>query len=527
MELTFDKALTALSEVSRVDGSLKALTMNGQKLTIQLAAGDAMFIALPEGYDYYKPVTGQPAATVNLVDNAMITAPTSVGSDGWYISCLQDGARLSTGNGNGWRTSDRKASYVDIDLGETLSFNRVDLYAAGNIFDYGKTFPAELKISVSNDGKTFTEVKSLTDLTVTQPKGMQVDIGAQTARYIRIDLLAITKGAQYMSIGEIEVYNDDGSVPAPESFSLLDENAPVISYTEGENIAKGKETFYSSTTPAHYQVWGWDISFINDGKTGNGWTSNVGLNRSPNSTEYVGINFGDLFAVEKIVLEDNGSFPEDYTVSLSEDGLNWVVVSDVKGSKDYDSGYKVEIVLETPVNARFIRVMGTKLRGGGNDGYLLQLGEIEAYGKPVCDKTVLEEAIATYEAEGGDKTAKEYKEADRALSNKNLTQTQAVDFAKKLLALIGKEIETTPPETDPVDPDTGETTEPTEVPTDDETAAPTEPSDTTEAPADTTAEQTTEAPTEPTKGGCGSVIGLSVLLTLSGAALMLRKKKED
>ena len=519
VELTFDKAITSISEVSRVDGSLKALTMNGQKLTIKLAAGDAMFIALPEGYDYYKPVTGQPSATTNLVDNAMITAPTSVGSDGWYISCLQDGTRLSTGNGNGWRTSDRKASYVDIDLGETLSFNRVDLYAAGNIFDYGKTFPAELKISVSNDGKTFTEVKSLTDLTVTQPKGMQVDIGAQTARYIRIDLLATTKGAQYMSIGEIEVYNDDGSVPAPESFSLLDENAPVISYTEGENIAKGKETFYSSTTPAHYQAWGWDISFINDGKTGNGWTSNVGLNRSPNSTEYVGVNFGDLFAVEKIVLEDNGSFPEDYTVSLSEDGLNWVVVSDVKGSQDYSSGHKIEIVLDAPVNARFIRVMGTKLRGGGNDGYLLQLGEIEAYGKPVCDKTVLEEAIATYKAEGGSESAREFKEAERALANENLTQTQARDFAKKLLALVGKEIETTPPETAPVEPGTNETTEPTEDPTGDVNDEVTDPAETTEAPVET--------PTEPAKGGCKSTVGLSALLVLSGAALMLCKKRED
>ncbi len=334
VELTFDKAITSLSEVSRTDGSLKKLTMNGQKLTLKLAAGDAMFIALPEGFDHYKPITGQPSATTNLVDNAMITAPTSVGSDGWYISCLQDGIRLSSGSGNGWRTNNRKASYVDIDLGETLSFNRVDLYAAGNIFDYGKTFPSELKISVSNDGKTFTEVKSLTDLEIKSAKGMKVDIGAQAARYIRIDLLSTAKGAQYMSLGEIEVYNDDGTLPAPETFSLLDDDGPVISYTEGENIAKGKETFYSSTTPAHYQAWGWDISFINDGKTGNGWTSNVGLNRSPNSTEYVGINFGDLFAVEKIVLEDNGSFPEDFTVALSEDGLNWTIVKDVKGEPD-------------------------------------------------------------------------------------------------------------------------------------------------------------------------------------------------
>ena len=527
VELTFDKAITSVSEVSRTDGSLKALTLNGQKLTLKLAAGDAMLIALPEGFDHYKPVTGQPAASVNLAADAMITAPTSVGSDGWYISCLQDGTRLSDGKGNGWRTDNRKAGYVDIDLGETLSFNRVDLYAAGNIFDYGKTFPAELKISVSNDGETFTEVKHLEDLEIKSAKGMKVDIGAQAARYIRIDLLSTAKGAQYMSLGEIEVYNDDGTLPAPETFSLLDDDGPVITYKDGENIAKGKETFYSSTTPAHYQAWGWDISFINDGKSGNGWTSNVGLNRSPNSTEYVGINFGDLFAVEKIVLEDNGAFPEDYTVALSADGLNWVTVSDVKGSPEYDTGHKIEIVLDTPVNARFVRVMGTKLRGGGNDGYLLQLGEIEAYGKPVCDKTVLEEAIATFKAEGGDESAREYKEATAALENPLLTQTQARDYAKKLLALVGKELETDPPETDPVEPETNEPasddpTETTAEPSDDPTAAPTDPAE------DPTNEP--EAPTEtdaPAKGGCKASVSLSALLALCGAASVIRKKRED
>ena len=519
IELTFDAAIKSVSEVSRTDGSLKTLTMNGQKLKITLPAGDAMFIALPEGYDYYKAPEGQPAATTNLAMDAMITAPYSAGSDGWYISCLQDGQRISESKGNGWRTENRRDSYVDIDLGRTLKFNRIDLYPAGSIFDYGNAFPTSLKISVSTDGKTFTEAKVLSDLKITAAKGMKVDIGAREARYIRIDLTGAASGARYMAINEIEVYNDDGTVPAPESFALLKDDGPVITYTEGENIAKGKETFYSSTTPSHYQAWGWDISYINDGKSGNGWTSNVGRNTSPNATEYVGISFGDLFAVEKIVLEDNGVFPEDFNVALSEDGLNWVVVRDVKGEADKDSGTKYEILLDTSVNARFVRVMGTKLRGGGNDGYLLQLGEIEAYGKPVCDKTVLEGAIATFKAEGGSESSREYKEATKALENPLLTQTQARDFAGKLLALVGKELETTPPETEPVEPDTGDTTNPPEDPTEDRTDGAT---DAPEAPT----EDGTETPTEPAKKGCGASIGLSALLMLGGAALMIRKKRE-
>ena len=540
VELTFDAAIKSLSEVSRTDGSLKALTMDGQKLKLTLAAGDAMLIALPEGFDHYKAPEGQPAASVNLAADAMITAPWSAGSDGWYISCLQDGQRLSEGKGNGWRTENRRESYVDIDLGRALKFNRVDLYPAGSIFDYGKAFPKTVKISVSDDGKTFTEVKTLTDLEIKTTRGMKVSIGEQNARYIRIELADAASGARYMALNEIEVYNDDGTLPAPERFSLMEDDGTVITYKDGENIAKGKKTFYSSTTPAHYQAWGWDISYINDGKSGNGWTSNVGLNRSPNSTEYVGVNFGDLFAVEKIVLEDNGSFPEDFTVALSEDGLNWTIVKDVKGEPDKDSGTKYEIKLDTPVNARFVRVTGTKLRGGGNDGYLLQLGEIEAYGKPVCDKTVLEEAIDTFKAEGGDQTAKEFKDAAAAMDNALLTQTQARDYAKKLLALVGKELETDPPETDPVEPDTPAETDPVEDPTgdgsDESTDEPTDPTD--EPTADPTDEPTNAPTDEPadtpsdTDGGdggkgCGSFILPSVLLAVAGAALTLCKKRED
>jgi hypothetical protein len=240
----------------------------------------------------------------------------------------------------------------------------------------------------------------------------------------------------------------------------------------------------------------------------------VGLNRSPNATEYVGIDFGDVFAVEKIILEDNGAFPENFTVTLSVDGVNWTVVKDVKGEADKDSGTKYEILLDTPVNARFVRVTGTKLRGGGADGYLLQLGEIEAYGKPVCDKTVLQDAMGTFKAEGGDETAKEFKDATAALENALLTQTQARDYAKKLLALVGKELETEPPATEPVtDPATDPVTDPTTDPATTPDATP------TDAP--------TDAP-DNGGGGCASAVAIGTLVTLiSCAAVVLCKRKED
>ena len=139
----------------------------------------------------------------------------------------------------------------------------------------------------------------------------------------------------------------------------------------------------------------------------------------------------------------------------------------------------------------------------------------------------------TFKAEGGDQTAKEFKDAVAAMDNALLTQTQARDYAKKLLALVGKEIETDPPETDP---DTPAETDPVEDPTDEDTAAPTDPSDPTEKPTDPAEDPTdtpTDAPTDtpdetqPEKKGCKSAVGLTALLTVVGAAWVIRKKRED
>ena len=82
----------------------------------------------------------------------------------------------------------------------------------------------------------------------------------------------------------------------------------------------------------------------------------------------------------------------------------------------------------------------------------------------------------------------------------------------------------TPIETEPSTAAPTETTEPVEDPTDDATAAPDDPTDTTAEPS---VDQTTEAPTEPGKKGCKSTIGLTALLTVVGAVLTLRKKREE
>ncbi len=533
IELTFDAAVKSLSEVSRTDGSLKALTMDGQTLTLTLAAGDGMLLALPEGYDYYRAEEGQPDASVNLAADAAVSCPTSQGADGWYIYNLTDGVRI-TGNQSsaaGWRTEDHNDSYIQLDLGRVLDFNRIDLYSAGTFFDHGVNFPDTITISVSTDGSSFTAVKSVEDMTPTKLSGDSITFEKQTARYLRLELTGTRRSQQYAALNEVEVYCDDGTLPAPEVFTLTGNNDVIVDYVDGENIALKKPAFASSTTPGHYEAWGWALHFINNGIAVNsGWTSNVGRNSDANATEYVGIDLCDVFAVERIVLSPLGAFPIDYTVELSVDGASWTVVSEVKGATRPSSD--VILTLDTPVNARFLRVTATKLAYGGNqsDGYLFQLGEIEAYGKPVCDTTALKEAMEIYRSEGGDTAARLYTDAQAALENPLLTQTRANDYAARLLDAVDYRPETTPPETDtqPTPPETSIEPEP-------ETLGP----DTTletplETPAVTLPEGTDPAPAEPgtsdSDKGCGSIIGSCGILpaaVLAAGAVVRRRRKTE
>ena len=132
----------------------------------------------------------------------------------------------------------------------------------------------------------------------------------------------------------------------------------------------------------------------------------------------------------------------------------------------------------------------------------------------------------TFKAEGGDQTAKEFKDAAAAMDNALLTQTQARDYAKKLLALVGKELETEPPETEP---DTPAETDPPENPTDEGTDAPDDPTEQPTSPAEEPTDTPTDTPdeTKPEKKGCKSAIGLTALLTVVGAAWVIRKKREE
>ncbi len=540
--LKFDEAITSLSEVSRVDGTLVPLTMDGQKLAIELAAGDAMLIALPEGYDHYTPdVTENPAPGTNLatLPEASVSATTSLGGDGWYINLLTDGKRMSTDISKGWSTSTREAGEITIDLGAVRQINRVDLYPAGDMFSYGDTFPRQFEVFVSEDGQNYTSVAEVTGFRV-EDTGKSVTFDATNAQYVRVTLPALRN---QVTIGEIEVYYDDGTMGEMPSMLNINTAGAPVDYTEGENIALRKPTYVSSAAPdAPYMQWGWSQSYINDGNAGegNGFTSNVSRNPTPDATEYVVIDFGDLFALEKVTITPCGHFPMDYQVQVSVDGKQWSDIVKVTDNKNVTEAFDV-IPEDGSVPARFLRFMGTKLRGGGVDGYLLQFREIEAYGKPICDKTALEAAMTAYTLAGLDATQKVYTDAQAGMEDTTLTQSQANALTKALLAVI-------PPEEPETEAQTQEEVQTeaealTEALTEAQTLVETSVETTIETTVDATEDSTMAVTTQETTaiqtsteeqdvetGGCASALtvsafGILVMLTIP-LCLAPKKKKE-
>lgn len=445
VDLTFDSSITSLSSVSRTDGSLVPVELEGGSLHLDLAAGDAAFLALPEGLDFDKRSSEQPTAKTNLADGALITAVQSIGKGGYYLSFLSDGKRFAEDGVMGWRSTSSEDISLNIDLGNELSFNRIDLYPEGSLFSYGEFFPESVGVSVSTDGKKYTEVTSIQNigerreaLSIALPK-------AEKARYIRLDLSKCR--GEYVSLCEIEIYNDDGSVPAPEVNDPLASNK-VVSYKKGQDLAFRKPVYPSSTTPeVGFREWGWAADFINNGVDGQGWTSNVKLHYTPDATEYIIIDLGDLFAVDKVVVKTLGKFPKDFRIELSTDGREWSEFVSKKNAKDYKDG--TELTFDLPdgkaVVGRFLRFIGTRLRDtSNNDGYMLQLGNISAYGLPYCDKTELSATVKEYEARGGDLNAAKYQTALKGVDNEYLTQSQANAYTKALLGILPEEAEPLP-----------------------------------------------------------------------------------
>ena len=203
--LTFTD-ITKVFLVSDETGELTETALKNGTLTLTLAAGDGILIKLPEG-DFIKPVE---KTDKNLALHAPVSGTYSEGMDDHYLYNLTDGVVNST-NATRVTVKQGEEQSLTVDLGKVQSINRIDLYPAGVGPACGAFNPTDFSLLVSADGKSWVEVVKNTD---TLPRDyVPVFRFADTeARYVRIIVRGVKGDDTFADIGELAVYNDDGSI---------------------------------------------------------------------------------------------------------------------------------------------------------------------------------------------------------------------------------------------------------------------------------------------------------------------------
>lgn len=425
VKFEFTEDFEKLQYVSYEDGQLHDFEKNGNTAEVSLGKGEALILALPEGYDYSAKHVKTYLPSDNLALDAQITCSSSAGANGWYMDNLNDGRRFAEAPVNGWQSASKTGlDTVTVDLGRSLEFNRIDLYPAGAGEEYGKNMPVGFTVSYSDDGENYHDIAKAEGLKIHDNSAPSLKFNTVTGRYIKIEITECRN--KVSELCEIEVYNDDGTLPKTEVYKygvkVLDKGGDPVTY-KGGNIAAGRPVTVSSYPEStEYVSWGWSPDFLTDGKKNNGWTSNVKAHfGSENANEYAIVDLGDEFEISKIEIFPNGCWPKDFTVSVSSDGDGFTEIASEKNSKEPKDSYVTE---PENVHGRYVMINATKLRGTDTDGFMLQLGEIEVYGKPYIDRLALEKSVKLFADNGGDQNSPAFKAFGEALENEFTTKKE-------------------------------------------------------------------------------------------------------
>lgn len=355
------------SEIDVSDGSL----------TVALEKGRAALFVLPAGKTYTTPST--PA--VNLAADAYVTVSSVSDGSGSCVEYLFDGRTISADGCTGWQAmQDTDGAWVKLEFDAPTTFDRLDLYPAGNGPACGRFFPASAELQVE-DGDGWRTVVTIQKPAVWE-SGVSVTFDAVTARRVRLFVPTLYRMADSYrcEIGELCLFHDDGSLPGPDKTDW-----EPLKVDPGVNVALGKKCCdYSSVQ--NTLEWHEHEIYLTDGDNSQkdyyAYSSAACRNGNANAHEYFILDLENVYPINKIVLYpnfDGTGFPRAYTVEVSADGVNWTVVQEVTRGKP-NKGEVVTIEFDT-LEAAYIKLDATTLTLEANPAaqYVLQIAELEAY----------------------------------------------------------------------------------------------------------------------------------------------------
>ncbi len=354
------------------NGAYEEMDITSGKVEITLQPGGFILLAVGQ-HDNIVDKTLD--ASANMAEGKAPAVEGVNPGGGYYAYCVTDGIRdNSDPYALGYR-SPKSTGWVEVDLGRVTSVNRVDIYPTGTKFSRGEAFPKDFSIEISADGSTWVKVVEKNDYTDVSKAIPSFTFDAVEGRYVRMNVMK--SAGNYFEIAEIEIYHDDGSVPAPDNDSFY---AGTGNEAPGTNIALERPASVSS------YVNGWDAYKLVDGKTDSGWTSGLNRHSTENGEEWLAIDLVASYTLDKIVLHPRPGddyFPKVYFVEVSDDGVNYRTVYEGELPEIRPGTNTIEIKLDETVTARYVRVRGTVLRDkvGFGDGFLFSLMEIEIFNK--------------------------------------------------------------------------------------------------------------------------------------------------
>lgn len=251
-----------------------------------------------------------------------------------------------------WKSDLKTDHYLNIFLKDIHTISKVAI-------NWGGVYLDSYKIEVSNDNSNWKTIE-----TIAKCNGNKETINfneAVDAKYIRI--IGNTATEKNVVINEFEVF---GVLKEESKDVNLALNKPSQASSEYLDTKDGNKLYKSS------------LAF--DGNTAkvNNQQSRWSSNRESNN-EWIQVDLEDIYLIDSVVLNWEGTSVHDYKVLVSKDNKNWQEVKHINTG----SGIK-EITFENPVEGRYVKVQGVKV--GGKYGY--SLWEFEVYGKKEVFKNV-------------------------------------------------------------------------------------------------------------------------------------------
>ncbi|MFD4415340.1 discoidin domain-containing protein [Streptomyces sp. NPDC058476] len=201
--------------------------------------------------------------------------------------------------GTRWSSAFEDDQWIQVDLGSTVSFDRVDL-------TWEQAYARTFVVQVSDDGSAWTDAGTVDNGAVPLPFNngaaslQTVDFAARTSRYVRINC-----GARATSWGN-----------SLWTLSVIDSAYP------GTDLALHK-TATASTEDA-----GNPAANATDGNPGSRWSSEY------RDDQWIQVDLGSSVSFDRVAVVWEQAYPKTYVIQVSDDGHTWTDVKSVDNTPD-------------------------------------------------------------------------------------------------------------------------------------------------------------------------------------------------